>query len=320
VDSPVDGPGSIAAARGSGGPTVATVDPAYAAQGVTLDVRVVGTGYDQGSMVQLEVGGVPAAGIITNSTHYVSSTELVANLTVATDAEVRLYDVAVTTSRGRKGIGTEKFEVKTYGWTDLDSRINVYLYSTMPDGATRTLLYGDGRGLDGAQSAVAGESAYPGERCGVRGKLFNSTSASKSGDAVFQPAMDPDKSSCGQRSTRAEFTVGSPVTQNPFANVRQIWRLGPDEVLVQQMGWGNSGWLPCGTRLTTLKYEPAQGSGVEVTRLADQGTARVWRITSTGNHKASCYKSSGNTATLASLHYLPFHLVIVEVPPPAGGW
>ncbi|HEX9166730.1 MAG TPA: hypothetical protein VF862_12530 [Gemmatimonadales bacterium] len=322
TEGPVDsGPGpSFATGNATGDPVVTATDPTAAPQDTTLDLRVFGSGYDRGSTVELLLGGQSVGTIRTNSTRYIKSTELVANVTISASAAVATYDVAVTTSRGRKGIGTEMFAVRIKGNADLDSRANWTFYGTMSDGATATRLYGDGRGLDGAASAVSGESAYPGETCGVRGKLFNSTTASNSGDAVFDPDFTPDGSACGRRLLRAEFTAGSPVTLTPFTNARQAWQMSPGETRVQQMGFGNGGPLPCGSKNVSLKYEPGFGSGVSLTRLPDQGAARVWRVESTGNHEAGCYKATGNTAVRVSAHYLPFHAVIVEVPAPAGGW
>jgi uncharacterized membrane protein len=46
-----------------------------------------------------------------NSTTYLSTTELVANVSIAVDAAPVSYDVVVTSSRGKKGIGTERFAV-----------------------------------------------------------------------------------------------------------------------------------------------------------------------------------------------------------------
>jgi len=48
----------------------------------------------------------------------VSSRELVANITIASDADPALYDVIVTAASGKPGIGTESFEV-TIEMTDL---------------------------------------------------------------------------------------------------------------------------------------------------------------------------------------------------------
>ncbi|HYN81402.1 MAG TPA: hypothetical protein VES88_07870 [Gemmatimonadaceae bacterium] len=106
----------LRAARPSGGgsttgPTVKSTSPSSSVRDVTLDVRVLGSGFDQGSKAEWAIDGVPSPKVITNSTRFVNSGELVANITIAADAEVTLYDVIVTTSSGKPGIGTETFEV-----------------------------------------------------------------------------------------------------------------------------------------------------------------------------------------------------------------
>jgi TolB protein len=78
-------------------------------------VRVLGSGFDQGSRAEWAIAGVPSTKIVTNSTRFVSSKELVANIRITFDADTVLYDVLVTTSRGKKGIGTEMFKVRPKG-------------------------------------------------------------------------------------------------------------------------------------------------------------------------------------------------------------
>jgi hypothetical protein len=92
-------------------PTVSSVVPDNSRRGVTLDITINGSGFDRGSVARLERDGVPADGITTNSTRFVTPLKLIANVTVAVDADPALYDVAVTTSNGRKGVGIELFEV-----------------------------------------------------------------------------------------------------------------------------------------------------------------------------------------------------------------
>jgi hypothetical protein len=95
----------------SGDPEVSGTDPAGAPQDTTLDVEVSGSGFDDGSTVQLTLDSVPTDKVRTNSTRYRNSKTLIANITIAADAQVDLYDVEVTTLRGKKGVGTEMFEV-----------------------------------------------------------------------------------------------------------------------------------------------------------------------------------------------------------------
>ena len=114
-----DGPPTLphvnAAAGGNGGPAVTATDPNTAPQDTTLDVIVSGTGFDNGSQAQWAIAGVPAAKIRTNSTRFVNSKQLVVNITIALEADTVLYDVVVTTTTGKKGIGTELFRVRAKG-------------------------------------------------------------------------------------------------------------------------------------------------------------------------------------------------------------
>jgi uncharacterized membrane protein len=108
---PVDTPN---AAKASTGPTITATDPFSAPRDTTLDVRVLGSGFDRGSKSEFALDGVVGANIRTNRTTYKSTKELVANVTISADAVEALYDVIVTTSSGKKGIGTEQFAVEVY--------------------------------------------------------------------------------------------------------------------------------------------------------------------------------------------------------------
>src|SRR5512139_2722039 len=85
TEGPVEGGNgpSFAAGNASGDPVVTATDPTSAPQDTTLDLRVLGTGYDRGSAVELLLDGQPVGTIRTNSTRYVKSTELVANVTIS---------------------------------------------------------------------------------------------------------------------------------------------------------------------------------------------------------------------------------------------
>jgi hypothetical protein len=109
---------SLRAAKGGGGTsdvTVTATDPDSATQDTTLDVVVSGSGFDQGSVAQWAINGVPASKVQTNSTTYVNPKKLVANITIASDADTGYYDVVVTASTGKKGIGSELFAIRTKG-------------------------------------------------------------------------------------------------------------------------------------------------------------------------------------------------------------
>ena len=120
--------GADAALASGGGPTVKSTDPTSGPRNSTLDVRVMGSGYDRGSRAVWALNGDTALAttkVKTNSTRYVSAKELVANITIAADASLDLYDVVAVTSSGKKGIGIELFTV-TPQITDLGTLPNAW--------------------------------------------------------------------------------------------------------------------------------------------------------------------------------------------------
>jgi len=100
---------------GTADPVVAAVDPTSATQDTTLDVEVSGDNFVDGSVVELELDGQPAFGVLTNRTTFVSPKRLIANITIAADAAEDIYDVAVKTPPGRKGVGLELFAIVRQG-------------------------------------------------------------------------------------------------------------------------------------------------------------------------------------------------------------
>lgn len=111
----------LAMAKGSGGganstePKVTAADPSFGRRGQRLEVRVIGTGFDGTAVASFERNGAPDPKITVNSTTFVSSSEVLADITIAADADTAFYDVAVevTLSGGgrKKGVGVELFEV-----------------------------------------------------------------------------------------------------------------------------------------------------------------------------------------------------------------
>ena len=107
--------GPAFAKGGGSGPTVRAADPDTGVRNTTIDVRVLGSGFDNGSKATWALAGDTANAttrITTNSTRFMKSGELVANITIAADAPLALFDIVVVTTGGKKGIGIEQFTVK----------------------------------------------------------------------------------------------------------------------------------------------------------------------------------------------------------------
>src|SRR4029077_18531990 len=76
---------------------VNSTDPSAAPQGtVNLNVTINGNGFKRGAPAQWFVtGSTNPGGVTVNSTSYRSSSQLIANITVATDATIAGFDVLV---------------------------------------------------------------------------------------------------------------------------------------------------------------------------------------------------------------------------------
>lgn len=96
---------------------VTAADPPSAAQGtVNLNVKVNGKGFKKGATAKWFVTGTTDTGGVTvNSTTFVSSGELTANITVSDTAAIANFDIAVANPDGRGGKGTELFRVTEKG-------------------------------------------------------------------------------------------------------------------------------------------------------------------------------------------------------------
>jgi hypothetical protein len=91
---------------------VSSASPAFGDQGTTIDIDILGNGFTNGAQATwLLHGAADPAHVRTNSTTFVSSTELVANITIASDATLDFWDVQVALIGGKNGVGSECFEV-----------------------------------------------------------------------------------------------------------------------------------------------------------------------------------------------------------------
>lgn len=98
-------------AKAAQGPSVSSANPSYGDQGTTVDVQIVGSGFSSGAAATWLLNGVADNHVHTNSTRFVSSTQLVANITIASDAAIAFWDVQVSLVGGKNGVGSDAFEV-----------------------------------------------------------------------------------------------------------------------------------------------------------------------------------------------------------------
>ena len=171
---PTESPDFARGARAANGPTVTSTNPSFAPRGTTLSVHVFGSGYDQGSRAIWALHGdttFTVTRIKTNSTTFVSSTELTANITIQADAAIDAYDVVVVMTTGKKGIGIELFAV-TLDIVDLG--LGDFSTATAINGSSQIV----GRSASGAFVWQAGVVAHLGPLPGSTGAQAEDINAS----------------------------------------------------------------------------------------------------------------------------------------------
>ena len=151
--------------------TVTSANPGSAPPGtVSLNVTVNGNGFKKGAVAKWFVTGTTNPGGVTvNSTAFVSSSQLTANITVAQDATISKFDIVVTNADGRTGKGTELFAV-----APADPEIAF----TQAQGTTQSIYVANADGTDpvGVYSLKGG---------GIGEVAFVPGSGSRSGQLVF---------------------------------------------------------------------------------------------------------------------------------------
>jgi hypothetical protein len=270
VPSPARVDARLGLAPSGSGPTVTSALPDSAPQATTLDVQINGSGFDSGSNATFELQGVVDSRVHVNSTKYVRSTQLTANVTIAPDAIVSQYDVAVTTGSGKKGIGTDAFTVT------LKNALPAWTID-----ATQSVNFtGDGRG------------DYVSGQCGISGEIYYGNydpTTGSGGDATLSNIGATGSAGCAPRAITA--TLNGVTLNVPFLAVRSVVSLSTvgasrTQNFVAQVD-GNS--KSC-TRLGWWTVaEGGAGGQIVVTRTASD----TWTATTTG--PARCFYFKGTT-------------------------
>ena len=142
---------------------VVSVVPAEALRGGKLTLRVLGQGFDATSSVSFLLGGVPSDGIIVDSVQFVSVTELRVYVNIKPGAHLGRYGVRITTGRGTRGTGNEKFrtlidmEVLNTGWAYAINNAGTLVgYMTPPGGNSARAFWRDAGGSAVALPGLSG--------------------------------------------------------------------------------------------------------------------------------------------------------------------
>jgi hypothetical protein len=209
--------GDVGLAKGSGGgggggsvaPTITATDPASAVRDTTIDVTIFGSGFTTGAKATWSLAG-DTGFVHVKSTKVVASDRLIARIEVPATAPIAVYDVEVTLSNGKKGVGAEMFEVQ------LGDPTAAFWFPT--DDASLGLR-SDHLFMNGTSSV------YANGVCGVNSKLFATGAASGSGDAIMHtnnPQSKDRKCSSYPRTVTLEYGPGDVEAAPVFINVREI--------------------------------------------------------------------------------------------------
>jgi hypothetical protein len=302
-------PGGFVAAKGGGSAggsgsaslSVTSTSPAQAPQDTALDVTINGSGFTSGARATWSLNGDTTL-VHVQSTKFVGSTQLIAHLLVPSTAPVASYDVQVTLTSGKKGVGAELFAV-----TPADPKAEFLL----PLDATGLGVSSDGFYVSGDQSV------YRNQVCGVDSKIFATTEYSNSGDAVMQtdnPKYTDNKCVNYPRKVLIDYGDGTtPQWTTVFFNVGDIER---DNDPADQIPIGTSRLRALhinDVRCGGLVYQdhiaggaPTGADSVIVSRTA----VDTWVVTTqpAPNDRAYCKAD-------AQLYHIPVRLTVVRLAP-----
>ncbi len=223
--------------------TVTGTSPDSATQDTTLDVVISGTNFSNDAVATWALAGVAdSQHVRTNSTRYVSSRQLVANITISSTATLGKWDVMVM-SKGKGGIGTEMFAIKVKslqggcgGTTQLlDSRVSMS-WATLAEMGSASGVIDDGQG------------AYVGDVGSVDAKIpYHDATCARSGDIIF----DPDRLT-GQPTRKLKFVFpagngiglpSTPLSVGPYVDIPAVMELGSDVTWDLAMPAGRDAWI-----------------------------------------------------------------------------
>ncbi len=184
-------------------------------------------------------------------------------------------------------------------------------------GGIPTAITGDG--LDRQALTIGTLNTYEGQFCGVHGKIFNTPSASNSGDLVFDPDFNYPSQTCGPARYLNFYLSYDATSQQrgaalhlaPFMNVPRIWAIPSGETSVQNMPIAVN-QPGCASLVFNSDRYPGSDN-VLVTRLDDGSGARAWRVESFGGHLAMCTVTQHGKDVANGTRYLPFSFTVTEV-------
>lgn len=169
------GPRGAAISAAADKPAVEAADPSTAPQDTTLDVHVLGSSFEPGSEVRFLLNRAYTGKVVTNHVEYVTGSDLIANITIAADADVASYDIEVQSGKGKKGIGLELFAVQSSnGGGIVEDPVRATFSSSDPFDVTSDGLGDYVDGMDGVSAIINNSGNFildTGDGTKVKGKV-----------------------------------------------------------------------------------------------------------------------------------------------------
>jgi hypothetical protein len=273
---------------------VTATDPAATVRDTMIDVTVFGSGFTTGAKATWSLAGDTSL-VHVKSTKVVASDRLIARVEVPATAPIGAYDVEVTLSNGKKGVGAEMFEVQLGDPTAMFS-------FPLDDAAL---------GVRSDHLYVSGSSSVYAENvCGVHSKIF-ATTATSSGDAIMHtnnPQFRDRKCAFYPRTVTVAYGPGDADTGPAFINVREIanttFQIPVGTTVLRSFAVNNGGRCPDGlVWIEQLKDGTNTNGGdrVNVTRL----DASAWLVESQPYPDDQAY-----CRTTGQLHHIAVKLLV----------
>ncbi|MEO8578391.1 MAG: hypothetical protein ABI556_16895, partial [Gemmatimonadales bacterium] len=259
--------------------SVTSAAPDSATQDTTLDVTIGGSGFVAGTSAAWALGGVQdPAQVRTNSTRFVNSRQLVANITISKSALVSKWDIVVSAAGKKGGIGTEAFAIKAVK-VSTDTKANIVWgenVNVAPSGQPAVwapaLITGDYRKRDGSPVTDGSSGEFQHNFCGSdsymqsTGTTYPQAALNFDPDHLYNPAtMD---AACGGKRYYQIFFSGrssAPLKAGPQHYALHLGDLAIGQTLIEEVHFGIQ-QANCDALRFDDVYPPA--SNARVTRLA----------------------------------------------------
>lgn len=281
---------------GSGGgggsdPKVSAVEPPSGEQGAqALRVVITGSGFDETSQAIWERDGAPDPKITVHQTIYVKPKEVWADISIAEDAELDLYDVAVTSTGGRKkGIGVELFKV-----TRKDEEPDLAAEFSLLEFSGEASFGGDGLG------------DYPG------GTVFQA-----SGDATLSVHWGPGNDKQSTRKVRIDYGEDGVENVELFMNVGAVLFVPVGETVDALF----VAMIEKANRCDRLVFGSARRNGTPVPGGAfvhvTRDTETTWTVSNLDDEGrgAGCFREEKGRETQVGSYPLKVHFTITALSP-----